>query len=49
MNILLALVNRNVYQTFTGLFLTSTALGDGEVDLFLATLDEALHALGYVT
>lgn len=47
-NINLALVNRGIYQTFTGLFLASTALGESEVDLFLATLDDSLHALGYV-
>ena len=46
-NINLALDNDGYYQTFTGLFLLSTAIGEQEVDGFLLAIDRALHTLGY--
>lgn len=48
LNINLVLCNEGIYQTFTGLFLLSTAITDADVDFFLQTLDKALHRLGYV-
>lgn len=48
-NINLALDNEGYYQTFTGLFLLSTAVGDQEIDGFLLALERSLHLLGYVT
>jgi glutamate-1-semialdehyde 2,1-aminomutase len=47
-NINLALDNAGFYQTFTGLFLMSTAITEDEVESFLAAFDRALHDLGYV-
>jgi hypothetical protein len=32
-----------------GYFLLSTAVGEAEIDGFLAALEGALHTLGYVT
>ncbi len=46
-NINLALNNEGYYQTFTGLFLLSTAIGDQEIDGFLLALERSLHTLGY--
>lgn len=48
-NINLALDNDGYYQTFTGLFLLSTAVGAQEVDGFLLAVERALHTLGYVS
>jgi glutamate-1-semialdehyde 2,1-aminomutase len=48
-NINLALDNAGYYQTFTGLFLMSTAITEDEVDSFLAAFEKALHDLGYVS
>ena len=48
-NINLALNNDGYYQTFTGLFLLSTAIGPQEIDGFLLALERALHTLGYVS
>ena len=47
-NINLVLDNEGFYQTFTGLFLLSTAIGSEEVDAFLAAFERALHTLEYV-
>lgn len=47
-NINLVLDNEGFYQTFTGLFLVSTVIGDEEVDSFLSAFEGALHTLGYV-
>jgi glutamate-1-semialdehyde 2,1-aminomutase len=47
-NINLALDNAGFYQTFTGLFLMSTAITEDEVESFLEAFDRALHDLGYV-
>jgi glutamate-1-semialdehyde 2,1-aminomutase len=47
-NINLALDNEGYYQTFTGLVLLSTAIGDQEIDGFLLALERSLHTLGYV-
>lgn len=47
-NLNLALVNRGYYQTFTGFFLVSTAIGEREIDDFLGAFDASLHRLGYV-
>lgn len=47
-NINLALDNLGYYQTFTGLFLLSTAIGEQEVEDFLAAFEQALEILGYV-
>ena len=47
-NVMLGLLNEGVYQTFTGLFLLSTAIGEQEVDGFLLALERSLHTLGYV-
>lgn len=47
-NINLVLDNEGYYQTFTGLFLLSTAIGDQEIDGFLQAFERALHTLGYV-
>lgn len=41
--------NDGYYQTFTGLFLLSTVLGDQEIDGFLLALERSLHTLGYVS
>jgi glutamate-1-semialdehyde 2,1-aminomutase len=48
-NINLALDNEGYYQTFTGLVLLSTVIGDQEIDGFLLALERALHTLGYVS
>ena len=48
-NINLALNNDGYYQTFTGLFLLSTAVGAQEIDGFLLALERSLHTLGYVS
>lgn len=48
-NINLALNNEGVYQTFTGLFLLSSVIGDEEIDLFLSTFERCLHTLGYAS
>ncbi|MCU1477794.1 MAG: hypothetical protein JWQ64_2487 [Subtercola sp.] len=47
-NINLVLDNEGYYQTFTGLFLLSTVIGEQEVDAFLGAFERALHTLGYV-
>ena len=47
-NINLVLNNEGYYQTFTGLFLLSTVIGDQEIDGFLHAFERALHTLGYV-
>jgi glutamate-1-semialdehyde 2,1-aminomutase len=47
-NINLALDNLGYYQTFTGLFLLSTAIGDQEIDGFLGAFERSLQVLGYV-
>ena len=49
LNINLALDNDGYYQTFTGLFLLSTVIGDQEIDGFLLALERSLHTLGYVS
>lgn len=49
LNINLALNNLGYYQTFMGLFLLSTAIGDQEIDGFLNGVERSLHALGYVS
>jgi glutamate-1-semialdehyde 2,1-aminomutase len=46
-NIMLALNNLGYYQTFTGLVLLSTAIGEQELDGFHHALERALHTLGY--
>ncbi|MCW2830481.1 MAG: hypothetical protein JWP31_1173 [Aeromicrobium sp.] len=43
----LVLDNEGYYQTFTGLFLLSTAIGDQEVDAFLGAFERSLHILGH--
>lgn len=48
LNLNLVLDNEGFYQTFTGIFLVSTVMGDAEVDAFLDAFDGALHTLGYV-
>ena len=48
-NINLVLDNEGYYQTFTGLFLLSTVIGDEEIDGFLQAFERALHTLGYVS
>ena len=48
-NINLALVNEGFYQTFTGIFLMSTAVGEKEIDQWLLAFEGALHTLGYVS
>lgn len=48
-NINLALDNDGFYQTFTGVFQLSTAIGESEVEDFLAAVERALHTLGYVS
>jgi hypothetical protein len=45
---MMALNNQGYYQTFTGLVLLSTAIGEQEVDGFLTALERSLHLLGYV-
>lgn len=47
-NINLALDNLGFYQTFTGLFLLSTAIGEQEVEQFLEAFEQALVALDYI-
>ncbi|MBO1901428.1 aminotransferase class III-fold pyridoxal phosphate-dependent enzyme [Leucobacter weissii] len=47
LNINLALNNEGYYQTFTGLFLVSTAVGEQEIDGFLHAFERALRTLGY--
>ena len=42
-------MNDGVYQMSLGYFLISTEVGEEEIDGFLATLDGALHRLGYVS
>ena len=46
-NVNLALVNLGFYQTFTGLFLLSTAISDVEVEGFLDGFEQALDVLGF--
>jgi len=48
-NIMMALVNEDIYQTYTGMFLLSTAIGEPEVDHFMTTFEKCLHTLGYVS
>jgi glutamate-1-semialdehyde 2,1-aminomutase len=48
-NLHLALMNEGYYQMSLGYFLLSTAVGEAEIDGFLAALEGALHTLGYVT
>ncbi|MBL5974732.1 MAG: aminotransferase class III-fold pyridoxal phosphate-dependent enzyme [Candidatus Leucobacter sulfamidivorax] len=48
-NINLVLDNEGYYQTFTGLFLLSTAIGEQEVDGFLHAFERALLVLGYAS
>jgi glutamate-1-semialdehyde 2,1-aminomutase len=48
-NINLALNNEGYYQTFVGIFLMSTAIGNQEVDEWLLAFERALHTLGYVS
>lgn len=47
-NINLALNNEGYYQTFTGLFLMSTALKDSEVEGFLIAFERCLATLGHI-
>jgi glutamate-1-semialdehyde 2,1-aminomutase len=47
-NIMLALMNEGVYQMSFGYCLISTEIGDEEIASFLASLERALHTLGYV-
>lgn len=47
-NINLVLNNLGYYQTFTGLFLVSTAMGDQEIDGFLAAFRRSLELLDYI-
>lgn len=46
-NIMLTLNNEGYYSTFTGFVLLSTAVGDQEIDGFLAALERAIRKLGY--
>jgi glutamate-1-semialdehyde aminotransferase len=46
-NLMLALMNDGVYQMSFGYFLLSAAVGEDEIDGFLASLEGALHVLGY--
>jgi glutamate-1-semialdehyde 2,1-aminomutase len=46
-NLMLALMNDGVYQMSFGYFLLSAALGEQEIDGFLASLERALNVLGY--
>jgi glutamate-1-semialdehyde aminotransferase len=48
-NLHLALMNEGCYQMSLGYFLLSSAVGETEVDEFLAALEGALHTLGYVS
>ena len=48
-NINLALNNEGYYQTFVGVFLMSTAIGNQEVDGWLLAFEQALHTLDYVS
>jgi glutamate-1-semialdehyde 2,1-aminomutase len=48
-NLHLALMNEGYYQMSLGYFLLSSAVGEIEVDGFLAALEGALHTLGYVS
>lgn len=47
-NIMLALMNEGVYQMSFGYCLISTEIGEDEIASFLASLERALHTLGYV-
>jgi glutamate-1-semialdehyde 2,1-aminomutase len=49
LNINLALDNDGYYQTFVGVFLMSTAVGEAEIDEWLLAFERALHRLGYVS
>jgi glutamate-1-semialdehyde 2,1-aminomutase len=46
-NLMMALDNQGYYQTFTGVLLLSTAIGDEELDGFLDALERSLYLLGY--
>ena len=48
-NINLALANDGYYQTFVGVFLMSTAIGNQEIDGWLLAFERSLHTLGYVS
>jgi glutamate-1-semialdehyde 2,1-aminomutase len=48
-NINLALANEGYYQTFVGVFLMSTAVGNQEIDGWLLAFERSLHTLGYVS
>lgn len=48
-NINLALDNAGYYQTFTGVFLMSTAIGEPEINAWLQAFEHVLHTLGYVS
>jgi glutamate-1-semialdehyde 2,1-aminomutase len=48
-NINLVLCNQGYYQTFTGLILLSSAIGEQEIDGVLYAFEHALHTLGYVS
>ena len=48
-NINLALMNEGIYQMYFGTFLLSSAIGEQEIEDFLAALERALHTLGYVS
>jgi len=48
-NINLALNNEGYYQTFVGVFLMSTGIGNQEVDGWLLAFEQALHTLDYVS
>ena len=47
-NLGLALMNEGFYQMSFGYFLLSTAIGEPEIDGFLAALERALHTLELV-
>jgi glutamate-1-semialdehyde 2,1-aminomutase len=47
-NIMLALMNEGYYQMSFGYFLLSAAIGEEEIDGFLAALERALHTVGLV-
>jgi glutamate-1-semialdehyde 2,1-aminomutase len=47
-NIMLTLNNEGYYSTFTGFVLLSTAIGEQEIDGFLAALERSIRQLGYV-
>jgi glutamate-1-semialdehyde 2,1-aminomutase len=47
-NIMLALMNDGIYQMSFGYCLVSAAVGEDEIAQFLASLERALHTLGYI-